>query len=115
MPWRWYSGNTETGPRPYQFGLPSETVTGEKATCPTTRPSSSATSDTVSALAARSSMMMNCSVLLLISSVLNAATGTSAIASISDSVSLLMSISCLMLPGPSFTLANVWGTCRYGA
>ena len=40
----------------------SEIVTGENAMCPTTRPSTSATSEIVRALAARSAEMMNCSV-----------------------------------------------------
>lgn len=31
IPWRWNSGSTETGPRPYQFPVPSDRVTGEKA------------------------------------------------------------------------------------
>ncbi len=53
MPCLWNSGNTETGPSPYQFGVPSEMITGENAICPTKRPSTSATSDTVRALAAR--------------------------------------------------------------
>ena len=61
MPCRWYSGNTETGPRPYQFRVPSEMVRGEKAICPITRPSTSATSDIVRALAMRSAAMINCS------------------------------------------------------
>ncbi len=55
-------------------------VTGEKAICPTTRPSISATRDTTRALAARSAAMMNCSVWLLITKVANAATVTSLIA-----------------------------------
>ncbi len=62
MPCRWYAGNTETGPSPYQSGVPSDIVTGEKPICPTTRPSSFATSDTVRAPAVRSAVMMNCSV-----------------------------------------------------
>jgi hypothetical protein len=92
MPFRWCSGKTETGPRPYQFGVPSEMVTGEKAICPITRPSISATSDTVRALAARSASMMNCSVWLLISKVLNAAIVTSVIAQTSSCVSFLITI-----------------------
>lgn len=50
------------GPKPYQSGVPSESATGEKAMCPTTRPSISATSEIVRALAARSSEMIICSV-----------------------------------------------------
>ena len=45
FPLRWHSGKTDTGPSPYQFGEPSEIVTGENAICPTTRPSTSATSE----------------------------------------------------------------------
>jgi hypothetical protein len=62
MPCRWYFGNTDTGPSPYQFRVPSETAKGENATCPTTRPFASATRDTVKALAARRAPMMNSSV-----------------------------------------------------
>jgi len=54
-------------------------VTGENAMCPTTRPSASATSETVSAPAARSASTMNCSVWLLIASVSNASTVTTVI------------------------------------
>ena len=32
MPARWFVGTTDTGPRPNQPGVPSEIVTGEKAT-----------------------------------------------------------------------------------
>jgi hypothetical protein len=55
-------------------------VAGEKAICPMTRRSSSATSETERALAARSASMMNCSVWLLISRVRKAATVISEIA-----------------------------------
>ena len=41
------------GPRPYQCGLPSLMVTGEKQRWPTTRPACSATSDRLSAPAWR--------------------------------------------------------------
>ena len=51
-------------------------ITGENAICPTTPPFYSATSDNVSTLAARSAFMMKCSVWLLTSRALNAATVT---------------------------------------
>jgi hypothetical protein len=47
------------GPRPYHPLLPLEMDTGETATCPTTSPSSSATSDTVNfALAPQETIAM---------------------------------------------------------
>jgi len=107
MPCRWYSGNTETGPRPYQFRVPSEMVTGENAICPITRPSTSATSETVRALAARSASITNCSVWLLISKVLNAAIVTSVIVPASASVSFLITSVGFMSPWVDFLSANV--------
>lgn len=62
MPRRWRSGATESGPTPYQPCAPSLTLTGENAMWPTTRPSSTATSEIASAPAARRARTMNCSV-----------------------------------------------------
>jgi hypothetical protein len=108
MPLRWYSGSTETGPSPYQFMVPSEMFTGENAICPTTRPSTSATNDMVKAFADCRASMMNCSVWLLISMVLNAAMVTSEMAAISVFVSSLITIFCVVI-GISFH-GVVWPT-----
>ncbi len=114
MPFRWCSGKTETGPSPYQLGVPSEMVTGEKAICPITRPSISATRDTARAPAARSASTMKCSVWLLISKVLNAAIVTSVIAQISSRDSFLIMIFGFMLSYSTFFQSNATGQTRSG-
>ena len=88
IPCLWNSGNTEIGPIPYQRRVPSEKVTGEKAMWPTTFPLISATRDTVSALAARKALTINCSVCWLYGWSLKAALVTSNITSASDFISL---------------------------
>src|SRR5271169_4709679 len=94
---RWYVGSTETGPSPYQFVVPSEITTGENAICPTTRPSTSATSDKVKTFAERRASMMNCSVWLLISRISKAATVTSLMTESSYFVSSLINIFCVVI------------------
>lgn len=58
MPFLCNSGKTEMGPMPYQPGLPSEMVTGEKAACPTTLSPATATSEMVSAFASRNALII---------------------------------------------------------
>lgn len=117
VPLRWYSGNTETGPRPYQFVVPSEIATGENAIYATTRLSTSATKDTGRAYAARSASIMNHSVWLLISMLSKAATVTSVMTSKSAFVSSLITIFCVIIAiafrRVSYVLINAYKSLTY--
>ncbi|TWG88539.1 hypothetical protein L599_005100000180 [Luteimonas sp. J16] len=62
MPRPWCPGATETGPMPCQPAAPPLISTGDAPACPTTTPSSVATSETDRQPASRSARTMNCSV-----------------------------------------------------